>query len=504
MTKRLFLFCFIIFLSTSFSQQLDDYFKKIDLKLKKDKKYLNLFYYDFSADQLNEYLGTVPNFQRTDEKKDFQFQVRDNITYRIVFLKEGIGIDSAIILFVDEIENKSAAGESFFGEGGGGPQIDTNRVLNFKDVYNLRLNDDARYDQLFRFVNNYLKNSEDNEVPSLLGINPDTDIKTSLGMASRDNTDFLNYMRANHYHWYPREEKKGGGRRGEQVVVKTPYKIDASLSMVHFSHEIMDFSLGGASVELGFTERVLNLLPYQAMALTGGFRTLVSLADKKTDISNSLIVDARFIGKLKMNTSSLATNLPYHQADKPRLNVGTAAGFDINITRPFELPFLNLYVAAGGPAFSSPAIKLGTTANPYAYFTFTQAEALMSFYWNTSEKMTSRLRVDVGAGYYDIWKANYRGTSKSPSSKELLQAKFIPVVGFHFNFVPDNTELFGAKLRIFDSQATLTAWLKLLEFSGNHVIRFEGTYMSEPFARKMRDWETKGGAILQVRYRYGY
>ncbi|HPI38360.1 MAG TPA: hypothetical protein PK397_10485 [Ignavibacteriaceae bacterium] len=504
MIKRLFLFCFIILLSTSYSQQLDDYFKKIDLKLKKDKKYLNLFYCDFSADQINEYLGTIPTFQRTDEKSDFQFQVKDNITYRIVFLKEGIGIDSAIILFVDEIENKSASGESFFGESSGGPQIDTTRVLNFKDVYSLKLNDAAKYDQLFRFVNNYIKQSEDENVPSLLGITPDTDIKTSLGMSSRDNTDYLNYMRANHIHWYPREQAEKKGRRGEQAVVKTPFRIDASLSMIHFSHEIMDFALGGASVELGFTERVLNLLPYQAMALTGGFRTLVSLTDKKTDISNSLIVDARFIGKIKMNTSSLATNLPYHQADKPRLNVGTAAGFDINITRPFEMPFLNLYVAMGGPAYSSPAVKLGTKTNPYAYFTFTQAEALMSFYWNTSEKMVSRLRVDVGIGYYDIWKANYKGTAKNASTKELIQDKIMPVVGFHFNFVPDNSELFGAKLRVFDSQATLTAWLKLLEFSGNHVIRFEGTYMSEPFARKLRDWETKGGAILQVRYRYGY
>jgi hypothetical protein len=58
-------------------------------------------------------------------------------------------------------------------------------------------------------------------------------------------------------------------------------------------------------------------------------------------------------------------------------------------------------------------------------------------------------------------------------------------------------------VRFFDSQLKLNGWLKVLELEGGHVFRVGLTYVSQPFARRMHEWETTGGALVQIRYRYG-
>jgi hypothetical protein len=419
---------------------------------------------------------------------------------------DAVGVDSLELLYIEQRVDKSAAEGGFFGGGGGGPQTDITRDFIFKDMYDLKLNHFDQYSALFNKVTDYIKKNEDAPPEKLLRINPDTEIKTSLGISSRDNTDYLNFMRTNHLHWYPKQKIVAKAKRGAALEeVKTSFRLDASFSQISFSHEFMDFAMGGASVEYGFTEKVINLLPYQGTPFTAAFRTLINISDKKSDLNKALMIDVKLMGRLKLNTAKMMSSLPFVAADKPKLNMGTSGGFDVQITRPFSLPFLNIYLNAGGPAFSSPAVTVPKGADKEAYFSFSQAEATMSFYWNTSDKMTSRFRMDVGAGYYDIWKGTYSGTSKFASQKELIQDNFYPVINFYFNFISDNSEFYGCKVRFFDSQASLTSWLKLVEIGGGHIIRFEGTYISAPIARKLRAWEAKdGGAIVQLRYRYGF
>ncbi|MDP3148248.1 MAG: hypothetical protein Q8N83_03865 [Ignavibacteria bacterium] len=485
------------------AQTYDDIYRKIDLKLKKDSSYLNLHYIDFTGPI------SVPPSAATLPRKDddpFSFKVNENTTYRFVFLMDAVGLDSLELLYIEQRVDKSAAEGGFFGGGGGGPQTDISRDFIFKDMYDLKLNRFDQYSVLYNKVRDYIKKNEDAPPEKLLRINPDTEIQTSMGISSRDNTDYLNFMRTNHLHWYPKPKIVVKAKRGAaQEEVKTSFRLDASFSQISFSHEIMDFAMGGASVEYGFNEKVLNLLPYQATLFNAGFRTLISISDKKTDLNKAVMVDVKIMGRLKMNTSKIIGSLPFVAADKPLLNMGTSGGFDIQLTRPFTLPFLNLYLNAGGPAYSSPAVTIPKGKDREAYFSFSQAEATMSFYWNASDKMNSRFRMDIGAGYYDVWKGTYIGTAKSASKKELMQDNFYPVVNFYFNFISDGSEFYGCKIRFFDSQASLTSWLKLAEISGGHIIRFEGTYISAPVARKNRPWENKeGGAILQLRYRYGF
>lgn len=507
MLKRILLLNLIFTLSL-ISQSIDEVYKKIDLKLKRDKKYLNIFAFDVPVTEKN--VKDFPTLPRTDERPPFQFKSADGYSYRIVYLKDAIGIDSVVLLYIDEIINKAVGGEGLFGEATGGVQIDTIKAVNFKDMYNIRLYNPEMYYQLYKMVSNDIKQAEfeDRQIPSLLGIRPDVDIKTSLGISSRDNTDFLNYMRANNLHWYPQEIIVQKGKRGAapQSLTKPEFRIDASFTQLSFSHDIMNFgNLGGGSLEYGVTDRVLNVLPYQSMLFYGGFRTLITLSDKKVDYKNASILDAKFLGRIKMDFAKLATQIPFLFGDKPKLNVGTSVAAEISTTKLFSLPYLNFYLATGGNSFSSPSARVVIGGLNYAFYSFSQAEATMSFYWNGSDKLNTRFRMDIGIGYHDVWKGYFGApTDKSPYKKELVRDNFSPVAIFHFNFSPEGAEFYGARIRYYDGQVSMNIWLKLAEFGQGHTFRMDATYLTPPIMRTKGDWETTGGALIQIRYRYGF
>lgn len=489
----------LIFLNNLYSQETEDYIRKIDLKLKRDKSYLNINYINFKPEANSDPL--LKGIPRTDKKEPFDFKVKDNVDYTIVFLKESPELDSVVILYVDEITSGAAEGDNLFG-GVGGPQNDTTRVLKFKDIYTLKLTNKSYYDRLYNIVQETLIKSEDDNPATLLKINPDREIKLGLGMTARDNADYLNFARINANHWYPKEKKIVGKGR-QKTVESADFRIDASFSSLSFSHKIMDFSLGGASLELGVTDRVLNLLPWQSMALNGGFRTIFSLSDGK-NLNESSYLDAKFLARVKLNSPKLATSIPFIIGDTSRLNLGNAIIGEFTFTRPFNLPFLNFYFAAGQQDFKKPGSMIVNKLNNtrYAYFSFSQAEFNMSFYWNSTDKLVNRFRIDVGAAYHDIWKADYDQTNKFISSR-LLQNNISPVFVIHYNFVPDGNPLLGGRIRYYDSRLNFMAWLKVVEIAQVHTLRLEALYITSPFARQMQEWEFDGSMMFQLRYRYG-
>ncbi len=86
---------------------------------------------------------------------------------------------------------------------------------------------------------------------------------------------------------------------------------------------------------------------------------------------------------------------------------------------------------------------------------------------------------------------------------ELLQKKLYPLFALHYNFVPQSDPLFGSSIKVLDSQVKLKGWVKIVEFAPMNVLRFEAIYVSPPFARGKRQWDTDGGSMFQFRYRYG-
>ncbi len=508
MFRKIFMFILFVLLTVPMlAQDLDEIIKKIDLKLRRDKRYLNLHYVEYPTDGKIDPMFT--NLPRTNERDPFSFQARDNVVYRIVFLKDAIGVDSMIVLYVDQITNLAGGDSSFFGDASG-PSFDTARVLTFGDMFSFKNNNFDIYYKFYKIVDKYIKENPDADPPSLLRINPDQEIQTSLGLSSRDNTDYLNYMRANHIHWYPRPKvvAKTSSRRGPEVTtVESEYKIDASSSLTSFSHEVMNFSLGGASVEFGFEDKLLNVLPFKTNAFTAGFRTLISLSEKKEDIDKAVMVDARFLARIALDLTGASDYLFWAQGASPRLILSNGAGMDLSVTRPFGLPYWNFYIMVGAIDYKKPILRFPSSTfsgQDVAYFAGSSMEWTMSFFWNASDNFINRFRMDVGVGYHDVMEASYlKGENSKYSSREVY-ANFSPVVQFHFNFSPDNLELFGSKTKYYDGIIKFASWLKLVEFDGGHQIRFETQLVSPPIVRKKRAWENDGGALVQLRYRYGF
>ncbi len=487
-------------------QNLDELLDQVDLKLRKDKKYLNINYIPFPNNKITAAMQNIP---RTNLREAVSFVSKDNYTYNIIFLKDAVGVDSLQILYVDQIVDRSSGGERLFGETGG-PQIDTTKLLTYKDLWYIQKVRPEVYTTLFNEVRRYILENPDQQPPSLLRITPDTDIKTSLGIAARDNMDFLNFMRSNSLHYYPKAkviEKKGLRKSGPSLDSSAvDFRMDAGFTGLSFSHPSMDFSLGGASLELGVDEKMLNLLPYQGGTITGGFRTLVSIADKGADINKAFIIDATILARVAVDMHQLPTSLPFMGATKPRLHLGNGAGIDLHLTRIFGLPFINFYAMAGSvPDLANSPLKQTIKGKTFTYYNNTSAEGTMSFYWNTSEANMSRFRMDIGAGYYDVYSAEYtKPTDKKPSIKKSVLDNIFPVLAVHFNFAPDGKDnIYYGTLRLFDSQLKVSGWLKVLELEGGHVFRVAVTFVTPPFARRQHEWETSGGALVQVRYRYG-
>lgn len=166
---------------------------------------------------------------------------------------------------------------------------------------------------------------------------------------------------------------------------------------------------------------------------------------------------------------------------------------------------MNFYVMVGAPEYADPARKFSIAGGKQeAYFNWNSMEGSMSFYWNTSDNFISRFRMDVGAGYYDVWRAEYAAGSKKPTTKKQVFANFYPMVQFHFNFAPDDKELFGTRIKLFDGSAKVISWLKLLELEGGHTFRIETQVLTPPIFHKARKWDNEGGATATVRYRYGF
>lgn len=494
------------------AQEAEDYIRNIDLKLRKDKKYLNLNFVDLT--------GTEPLLQkmnpvaRVDGKDPFIFKANDNYTYRIVFLSNAIGIDSTVLLYIQEIIAAGAGDTAnIFGTNqAGGPTESI--VVSFKDMYTMMGTDYNKYFGMVDYIDKLIKIDPEFKYGTLLGIAPDDAINTSLGITSRDNTDYLNYMRANSIHWYPKvaqksSTKKGRGQTGgtETASSSSDFRLDAGFSSISFSHKVMDFSIGAAGIELTMEEPVLHALPFGNNTFGFGFRTLFNLSKDVKNPNGGMVLDARFIGRVKMNTNDLIKNLPFALEAQSNFHVGTSAGIDLHVTRPFGLPFFNAYVAVGGRGFSDPYVTFTDKKVPnqrHAYFSFKQAEATMSFYWNTNDKMSSRFRVDVGVGYYDMLKAYYPGNRTTAAKTEVVENKISPVVTLHYTFAPDQNDIFGVKVRVFDAVVKAEGWLKLLELEGGHTFRFSGTVFSDPLGRTIREWENPGSVFFQIRYRYGF
>jgi hypothetical protein len=482
---------------------LTDLYLKVQKKLSVDKKYLNVYYVTFQPTAAD--LKVLTGIPRVGNFSTVSFRLKENVSYQVYFLRDNFDLDSISLLTVKEIEDKAATNESFFGQTTNTNTVDTAVVLSFGDLQELYFANHPAYSLLFNRTSDLLKKDDPNTILAIAQSERGT---KSRGITSPDNTDFLNYSRTNGFHRFPsapgEQAKKVSARRrtaDQSEAGGTDFQIDANLSTVGFFHNSMDLGFGSISAEINMGAKGINQVPWKTMAMNLGIRTLIDLPGTGAqNIRRDFILDAKIMGRMRVNTYSLVGKLPFVFGDKPLLNIGSGIVFDITGTRAYGLPFFNLYVATGNNSIDNPYAKLGTKDSSVAYFSSQQWEASWAFYWNTSEDRTVRFRMDIGAGNYNVYKATYT----TSASKELVYNKIKPFVALAVNFAPQNVEFLGIGTKFADNVLSMNFWLKLLEISGQHTIRIETTYYTSPMFRSPYAWETpNGNSIVQLRYRYG-
>ncbi len=323
----------------------------------------------------------------------------------------------------------------------------------------------------------------------------------------------------NDYRWYA-EVNSGypfGPPPREQISLDiSPYQINFSDAL--FS-EKESFGVKGFGIEAGFGNRVLNMLAYQSPLLSWGGRLLIFFQGDWSNLDSAGFLDMRILGRTRVNTEKFIVHSRLYAADPvfslepPRMNVQPGFAMEMAVgTRFFDgrLPFLTFYFGGGSKDFSNPMITYDAGAERRAYYSTTQFEAYLSYFWKLDQRGYNRMRLDMGVGSHDVWDVAYDTSNHVKESTEIVGTKNYQVLlglDYSHNSSDEPTKdqpltEFGARLRLFENRLTVNPWIKVFR-SGSHEVRLEFSAVTSPLGRSLYNWEAERGSMMILRYRYG-
>jgi hypothetical protein len=319
-----------------------------------------------------------------------------------------------------------------------------------------------------------------------------------------DNRDYRNFALIHSY--LPFEKK----------YFLKPVSFDVSFSRISFSSTAFNertwLGVRGFGIDFSFGDRILNLLSYQSPYLSWGVRFLIVPAGSSSNIDSSFFIDLHIKGRSPVNSTRFITNAKLHEATPvftlypPRLNVTAGVAFEVKLGRPFNdrLPYLSFYYSGGTREFPAPYVTFVHSGLASAYFSTIQWEAAFSYFWNFDKSEFNRMRLEIGAGSYNVWQVDYDSARTTVFSSGLVSplTQVRPLIDIDYTHVSQDAK-FGAGVRFFDNRLTLTPWIKIFE-SQPHQIRIEFMAITRTIGRSPQPWETDKGSILQLRYRYGF
>jgi len=492
----------LVFEVAGIGQSNEDYYARIRRKIDVDRDYSNLYYVSFVAEDV------VPNYLELPNAEKKLFRANDENTsyrYRLIFLNSVDGVDTLVPLRVTE--SRTAISKGVYSQDTGSsesPLIELGDFLGVKNSTNPNISGQySRFLDLIRRIPDHV---------AYLNLPPKTLL--THGVASQTNADYINYQKVNSNQPFPDTASAVAGRRLEAgaAAASAGYQFDISFSQLSFAHQAITDALGmlGFGFEAGFGDRVLNLVSYQAPYLSWGGRFLGNFSGNKKDLYTQPFFDLKVLVRSRVNTYKLMNHLtpgwyPVVSLDKPKLNVTSGATIDLSVAKFLGVPFVNFYYSVGNSDFKGPYVTQRLDGIDNAYFSTSQLETSLSFYWNADASMQNLFRIDVGAGAYDIWQVRYdnKGEPKD-ESKIASWGRVQPLIALDYTRLsPGQRTLFGAQLRFFDNRVTLKAWLKLLKID-IHELRLESIYISSPIGRSMEAWENGSGTFMQLRYRLGF
>ncbi|MGA9120592.1 MAG: hypothetical protein WB699_14605 [Bacteroidota bacterium] len=321
------------------------------------------------------------------------------------------------------------------------------------------------------------------------------------------------------YRWYA-EVNSGypfGPPPREQISLDiSPYQVNFSDAIFSEKESI---GVRGFGFEAGFGNRVLNMLAYQSPILSWGGRLLMFFQGDWSNLDSAGFLDLRILGRSKVNTekfivhSKLSSADPVFALDPPKMNVQPGFALELGIgTRFFDgrLPFVTLYYGGGSKDYSNPMITYDGATGKKAYFTTTQLEGYLSYFWKMDRRGYNRFKLDLGVGSHDVWDVSYDSLNHVEEGIQLLGTNNLQVLlalDYSHNSSEEPTQYlplteFGARMRFFFNRLTVNPWIKIFK-SGSHELRLEFCAVTPPIGRSLFSWEAEKGSMMILRYRYG-
>lgn len=476
---------------------LDLEYNRIQTAITLDSGYSRLYYMDLSRSDLRVHTLRYRGFERALLSDTIpKTGVPRTYRYRFIYLPMQFEFDNAVLplvpLLVEEISEEGERGP----EGTIGTRTIIRQIFDLKGFLEMRRSHAEEFSTLVADLRSHHLRKRGMPLGSKIS-NPAAE-RTAI---AEGNRGYFQYTTSS-------EGYAGNPHSSES------YSIDATWSSLKVS---LGFASAGQwlgvhsfGFEIGFGDRILNLLSVQSPYLSWGGRLLVFFEGKDTRLDSSFFFDLRILGRSPINTQSFLTKWKLDKAspvvsfDRSLVNVTSGVTIDLHTGRPFSerLPFLSLYYSGGPKNFDRPFATFDADMRRFAYFSTIQWEAALSYFWYLDQRGYNSLRLDIGAGAYNIWLVELDTLNKARSYELILPLTNVKAL-LAFDYLHDSQSArFGIRTRIFDNRFTFHPWLKVYR-SEPHEVRLEFAWLTRVLGRSVQPWEVEQGSILYVRYRYG-
>lgn len=549
--KNLYTYLFIVALISSVNGQGNntDYLDLLIFKFKneyqKEPNYLNVYLVEFK-----DTLAGIKYLAREDGSKLVLKKSRDTVkTYQIYYLKNPIGLDPItpfmISMFATYQAPKTGTGKSLIDKGSKTEKakVDTYLVYFPNDFIYLKNSsnniDKKNYENIIQYIKEQInptkvlkKSKMAPKEKYLLSLPVDQTNNNRMFKASvsSDNTDHLTHLITDGYHKLTSYDKIKPVNQNNEDETDTTLSTGSSDNWWNFFDIVYSdlsltkqticingisnlFSLGIAKVgfENSFEDRVLNYLPVEAPYHHYGVNVFFNMTGNLDEVQNSFFGNVRLFVRHRYNSANNFNWLPIFEVKNPRLNVNNGFTIEGELSKGFlsdlmkNLPVFTFYYSIGASKMPKPLYQIYDTTSifPKHYYNRIQWEYGMSFFWNTSG--TTHYRLDLGVGGYDIYKNEYYlDTTDIPVILSNTKRKNYvqPYIALSYDAIP-NKAILGYRVKFYDSRISFKVWTKLFELFSSDV-RLEANVITKPFYRSLYQWESPGGSLVQLRYRYAF